>query len=368
MRRVVASTTAIAAAVAIIAMMVPAWAAETTIWAYYRDKFPEQQYTGNDGTYHFSTSWTEVGEANGPTKGQVTVSGHGYCYGYCVQIGGGEPAVGNVGIQRSANLTGALEVKVTFIYATDLFGGALDQEVALQVSKDGVNFTTLNTYPIDADEDMVRQDYITVTSFAGPQTTFRFVSVGGAPDNVFLFDEFLVKAKFVDDAPEATTTTTTTTTLPPTTTTTTTTTLPPTTTTTTTTLPPTTTTTAPQDPSGTATTTLPPSDGATPTTAAPDSSTTSTSIATLGVTGGPPPGSDESFRTKDALVVRDVARPEVPGTRSSTGGRDPVSLVVSFTTKAEVFTGGALPSTILGVLIAVLAVIGLSRGMKPDTR
>jgi hypothetical protein len=39
--------------------------------------------------------------------------------------------------------------------------------------------------------------------------------------------------------------------------------------------------------------------------------------------------------------------------------------MVRFQTTAETFTGGALPSTILGVLMALLAVIGLSRRFRP---
>jgi hypothetical protein len=66
-------------------------------------------------------------------------------------------------------------------------------------------------------------------------------------------------------------------------------------------------------------------------------------------------------------VVTDVARSEVPGDgRQTAGANQPVNLAVSFSTTVEAFTGGALPATVLGVLIAVLAVIGLSRGFKPE--
>ena len=215
---------------------------------------------------------------------------------------------------------------------------------------------------------MVRQDYIKIDEWTAPQTVIRFISLGAAPMNVLLVDDFLIKGQFLDEEPPAPTTTTTTTTTT-TSTTTTSTTIPIAATTTTTTISPTTTTTKPpKEPKPK--TTKPPK----PTTELPSSTTTappSTTTTTTPAAGGvvlPPPGSDESFRTKDALVVSDVARSEVPGVRTAAGGSDPVSLVVSFRTTAEAFTGGALASTILGVLIAVLAVIGLGRGMKPDTQ
>jgi len=326
--------------------------AATIEWTYYKDKFVEQDYDGNDAAGEFSTDWIEVGEANGPTKGFVTVSDHDYCYEFCLQIGAGELAVGNVGIERSVNLEGALEAKMTYIFATDLYGGSTDEQVALQVSADaGETFTTLEVYGLGQDEDMQRQDYIDITDWAAPQTVIRFISLDGASQNVLLIDDFLVKGKFSDGPPPATTTTTTTST------TTTTTTLPP--TTTTTTRPPldTTSTTRSTDTTSTTTsttTTLPP--------------TTTTTGPPSGASALPPPGSDASFSTKDALVVTDVARSEVPGDgRQTAGANQPVSLVVSFRTTVESFTGGALPATILGVLIALLAVIGLNRGFKPET-
>lgn len=364
MRRWAASISALIVVVAIIALLMPpssAALAQTATWTYYKDKFQELDYDGTDAAGHFSTDWIEVGEANGPIKGYVTVSSHAYCYTYCLQIGAGALAVGNVGIERSVNLEGALEAKLTFIYATDLFGGSIDEEVALQISADaGKTFTTLETYRLDQDEDMERQGYISISEWIAPQTVIRFISLDGAPKNVLLVDDFLVKGKFIGDPPPATTTTTTTSTTTTTTST---------TTTTTTTIPPTTTTTTLPKVETTTTTDPPRSTTTSPstTTTVPPTTTTTTTPAAGGLVL-PPPGSDESFRTKDALVVSDVARSEVPGVRTAAAGNDPVSLVVSFRTTAEAFSGGALPSTILGVLIAVLAVIGLSRGMKADTQ
>jgi hypothetical protein len=268
--------------------------------------------------------------------------------------------VGNVGIERSINLDGALEAKVTFLYARDLMGGSAEKEIAFEVSADaGESFTTVETFLLDADDfGMVRVraasgGWIDITEFAAPQTVIRFVSLDGAPANLLLIDDVLVKGKFVEGPPPATTTTTTTTTttLPPTTTTTT---LLPTTTTTTTTLPPTTTTTTTEPPDSTSTTTtLPPT------------TTTTTTPPFDHSSGLPPPGSDESFRSKEGLVtLEDIARHEVPSDQRNQH-TEPVSIMVRFQTTAETFTGGALPSTILGVLMALLAVIGLSRRFRP---
>ncbi|GMQ85213.1 MAG: hypothetical protein BMS9Abin07_0778 [Acidimicrobiia bacterium] len=330
-------------------------------WVSYKDKFSERDYDGNNAEGNFSSDWIEVGEANGPVKGFASVTGHTYCQGdYCLQIGGGDLAVGNVGIARSINLDGALEAKVTYLYARNLMGGSADQRIAFQVSADGgTSFTTVETFTLDEDDSgMVRVrassgGWIDITEFAAPQTVIRFISLDGAPDNLLLIDDVLVKGKFVEGPPPATTTTTTTTTLPPPTTTTTTT-VPPTTTTTTTTVPPTTTTTTTEPPDSTSTTTtLPPT-------------TTTTTTPPVASTGLPPPGSDESFRSKEGLVtLGSVARLEVPNDPRDGRHTGPVSIIVRFQTTAEALTGGALPSTILGVLMALLAVIGLSRRFRP---
>lgn len=328
-------------------------------WVSYKDKFDEREYDGNNEDGKFSTDWVEVGEANGPVKGYASVTGHSYCYGaYCLKVGGGGLAVGNVGIERSINLDGALEAKVTFLYARDLMGGSAEKDIAFQVSADaGESFTTLETFRLDADDfGMVRVraasgGWIDITEFAAPQTVIRFVSLDGAPANLLLIDDVLVKGKFVEGPPPATTTTTTTTT----------TTLPPTTTTTTTTLPPTTTTLPPT----TTTTTTEPPDSTSTTTTLPPTTTTTTTPPVDPSTGLPPAGSDESFRSKEGLVALEtIARHEVPSDRRAQHA-EPVSIMVRFQTTAETFTGGALPSTILGVLMALLAVIGLSRRFRP---
>jgi len=357
MRRLVAAATVLAFAFGGF-LVIPSGSVSAAVaqWVSYKDKFDERDYDGNNEDGKFSSDWIEVGEANGPVKGHASVTGHSYCQGaYCLQVGGGGLAVGNVGIERSINLDRALEAKVTFLYARDLMGGSTEKEIAFQVSADaGESFTTLETFRLDADDfGMVRVraasgGWIDITEFAAPQTVIRFISLDGAPTNVLLIDDVLVKGKFVEGPPPATTTTTTTTTttLPPTTTT-----LPP--TTTTTTLPPTTTTTTTEPPDSTSTTTtLPP--------------TTTTTAPPVGAsTGLPPPGSDESFRSKEGLVaLEDVARHEVPSDQRDQH-TEPVSIMVRFQTTAETFTGGALPSTILGVLMALLAVIGLNRRLPP---
>ncbi len=351
MRRLVATATVLVLAFGgILVTLSGSASAAVAEWVSYKDKFDERDYDGNNEDGKFSSDWTEVGEANGPEKGYASVTSHSYCYGaYCLQVGGGGLAVGNVGIERSINLDGALEAKVTFLYARDLMGGSAEKEIAFQVSADaGESFTTLETFRLDADDfGMVRVraasgGWIDITEFAAPQTVIRFVSLDGAPANLLLIDDVLVKGKFVEGPPPATTTTTTTTTLPPTTT--------------TTTLPPTTTTTTTEPPDSTSTTTtLPPTTTTTTTTAPPVDAST----------GLPPPGSDESFRSKEGLVaLEDIARHEVPSDQRAQHPA-PVSIMVRFQTTAETLTGGALPSTILGVLMALLAVIGLSRRFRP---
>ena len=355
MRRLVAAATVLAFAFGGF-LVIPSGSVSAAVaqWVSYKDKFDERDYDGNNEDGKFSSDWTEVGEANGPARGHASVTGHSYCQGaYCLQVGGGGLAVGNVGIERSINLDRALEAKVTFLYARDLMGGSTEKEIAFQVSADaGESFTTLETFQLDADDfGMVRVraasgGWIDITEFAAPQTVIRFISLDGAPTNVLLIDDVLVTGKFVEGPPPATTTTTTTTTLPRTTTT-----VPP--TTTTTTLSPTTTTTTTEPPDSTSTTkTLPP--------------TTTTTAPPVGAsTGLPPPGSDESFRSKEGLVaLEDVARHEVPSDQRDQH-TEPVSIMVRFQTTAETFTGGALPSTILGVLMALLAVIGLNRRLPP---
>ncbi|MCH8990759.1 MAG: hypothetical protein IIA44_03280 [Acidobacteria bacterium] len=156
MRRLVAAATVLAFAFGGF-LVIPSGSVSAAVaqWVSYKDKFDERDYDGNNEDGKFSSDWIEVGEANGPVKGHASVTGHSYCQGaYCLQVGGGGLAVGNVGIERSINLDRALEAKVTFLYARDLMGGSTEKEIAFQVSADaGESFTIMLAPPCYADCD-----------------------------------------------------------------------------------------------------------------------------------------------------------------------------------------------------------------------
>ncbi|MEE8457417.1 MAG: hypothetical protein V3S28_05160 [Acidimicrobiia bacterium] len=337
----------------------------------YLDRFSAQNLTGNDGTTDYSGPWIEIGESDGPTSGYVQVTNQPFCDGeFCLKIGGADNSTKGHGVYRSVDLTGATRARLTFECGRELLGENSRGTATVQVSPDGGDtWVTVKTFPLDSDDGELKfRTTIVITDWATPDTMIRFMITEAADlAGYWLIDNVTVVARFEEPATKAPNPTTTTT-VPPTTT--------------TTKAPePTTTTTAPvtatttTKPSRTTTTTMPQG----PTATMPQGPTRTTSIHRTTTSTAPPltfdedvsPEDRDTMMNKSSLTVT-AALPAVAMPTSTVKGSSPArshaepveALAAAFFTDAGDFGGSLLPSMVLGIVIAVVSLIGIGSRKK----
>jgi hypothetical protein len=360
-------------------LAVPALATQS-IPEFY-DTFAEQSYDGKDGTLDFDGPWIEKGENNGPTSGFVRVWPHEYCGGgYCLKMGGSDENAAGHGAYRAVDLTGATTAMLSFEDGVQLLDDDSDGTAVVQISADGgSSWRTLDTINLDRDDGAVSfHKKYNIKDSSSSDTVIRFkITDAEDLDAYWIIDNVAIEATF------ETTTTTTTTTEPPKPTSTTT--EPPKPTSTTTEPPEPTTTTSTTEARETTTTTHPrdketkkpekpePPEETTTTTARPNTTTTSRVVTTTtkeppAILGsGVPPADRETMMGKTALAV-----PAASGTTampaSLTGdpaaGRPHIeplaAFAAAFLTESGNYGGNLIPSVILGIVIAVVSLIGIS--------
>jgi len=367
MRRVLALAGMV---VVTVSFTVPSFASEPD--TTYLDKFSSQGFGGNDGTHEFNGPWVEIGESNGPTSGYVRVWDHSYCDGtFCMKMGGADEEASGHGAYRAIDLTGAIWARLIFDHGRELLDDDSEGTSLVQVSPNGGDtWNTVKTISLDTDDGGMKfQTTVVISEWATPDTLIRFlITEAENLEAYWLIDDVTVEARFG----EATTTTTepptTTTTEPPTTTTT----EPP---TTTTTEPPTTTTT--RAPVTTTTTRPVMRDTTTTTTSVPWTTTTDPRPTT---TTTPPVVSEEDASPEDREMMMDksglivtAAMPAIAmptstaeGSSQSRPHAEPVeALAAAFFTDSGDYGGNLLPSVVLGIVIAVVCLIGI-RSRKED--
>ena len=75
----------------------------------FLDQFAAQVYTGNDGTQNWSNDWQEIGEADGPSDGEVRVRNESFCAaGNCLRLDEDDPDWHAV--SREADLSGSTQL------------------------------------------------------------------------------------------------------------------------------------------------------------------------------------------------------------------------------------------------------------------
>jgi len=367
------ATTIVAAVVLSMSVALPVFADQPI--PEFLDRFAEQSYGGNDGSMEFNGPWIELGETNGPASGFVWVWDHEYCEGgYCLKMGGTDNGAENHGAYRAIDLTGASSAKLSFDDGVQLLDDESEGEAVVQISSDGGDtWKTLDTIALDREDGQVsfHKNY-GITNFASRDTVIRFMITESEDLNAYwVIDNVAVEATF--DTPP-TSTTSTSTTEPTVSTTTTSTTKPAVSTTTTSTTKPTesTTTTNLREKEKKNPGDIKAPDETTTTTSRPDTSTT-TSHATTTTTGVPapvgdtiPPADRDQMMSKTALAV-----PAASGTNAmpasmngdSTSQRhhvEPVeAFAAAFLTESGDYGGNLLPSVLLGIVIAVVSLIGL---------
>lgn len=163
----------------------------------FRDNFTFRNYGNNNGSSNFSGNWDEDNDDNSPSNGRIDIN--------TPFLGNGRLRFEDIStydesIRRTANLAGANNVVLSFNWETvGLDGSGNNAEfLNVQVSNNGVNFTTIGTFRGNQTGNFSAD----ITGFASGNTTVRFMNrsnwqFGDWEANEFVYiDNFLITATF----------------------------------------------------------------------------------------------------------------------------------------------------------------------------
>ncbi|GAA4277255.1 hypothetical protein GCM10022259_19790 [Aquimarina mytili] len=135
----------------------------------YADNFGTVAYNNNDGTQTWSTNWSETNDDNSANSGNILITGG--------RLRFEDLSINSEQIIRSLDLSGANSAQLFFDFQTtglDGSGGASTREqLDVQVSADGVNFTTVGSFG-GTQTDSFNVD---ITPFLSANTTIRFINL-----------------------------------------------------------------------------------------------------------------------------------------------------------------------------------------------
>ncbi len=136
-----------------------------------RDEFSTQAYDNNDGTVNWATDWIENDPAgsSGPIGDYVGITTGGRLFFHWAWVG-------DERIERSINLGNALNATLTFDWET--VGLDTNELIAVRVSTDGTNFTTLATYG----GTQTGSASLSLASYLTSNTIIRFEAPPGSTD------------------------------------------------------------------------------------------------------------------------------------------------------------------------------------------
>ena len=149
----------------------------------YRDEFVARDWGGNDGSQSFSGAWSELGESNGPTSGDVRVdSDDARCAseGKCLRIGDDDSNLTGIGALRQLDLGQANTATLSFTHGHS--GDSSSASVSLDVSPDGGNsWTSLQTFSVGGSQSPSAQSF-DLTPYVAHNTQIRFIASGTTGD------------------------------------------------------------------------------------------------------------------------------------------------------------------------------------------
>ncbi|HQK88200.1 MAG TPA: SdrD B-like domain-containing protein, partial [Acidobacteriota bacterium] len=144
-----------------------------------RDEFGTAAYTNNNGSVNWASNWTETdATGGGATGGEIRITGGE------LRINGDTGGVNNL-IRRSLGVPpGAVAATLTFDYRTTDVEAA--DSIVLQLSEDGVNFTTVATY----NGASTGNASVDITRYLSANAAIRFKVNGGyaEADDYFFID------------------------------------------------------------------------------------------------------------------------------------------------------------------------------------
>ena len=138
----------------------------------YRDNFTISNYGNNNGSQNFSTDWIEANDGGSPNNGNIQINtpflGNGRLRFEDIDIN-------DESIRRSSDLTGATSATLSFNWETvDLDGSGGNAEfLNVQVSNNGVNYTTIGTFGGDQTGTFSQN----ISGFISANTTVRFINL-----------------------------------------------------------------------------------------------------------------------------------------------------------------------------------------------
>ncbi|TKW79513.1 MAG: tandem-95 repeat protein, partial [Bradyrhizobium icense] len=159
----------------------------TPVTLHATDNFAAQSYSGGSG---WAGNWTETNEFTGtnPTADdiQIVADGSGnFSLRLSDDIGDSDSENPGDTVQRTVNLTGATSATLEFDYKRSNMTGS-DDQVFVQVSKDGVNYTTVLT--IDQNSPTSSTHFsVDISAYISSGTSIRFVAPDGLEADDFAF-------------------------------------------------------------------------------------------------------------------------------------------------------------------------------------
>ena len=149
----------------------------------FRDEFNTAgSYGGNDGTLSWATDWLEIGEADGPNRGDERVTAAPVS-GYLVQVQDNDN--GGEGLEREADLSAYTSATLTFIYWRSGLDNANDY-VTVDVSDNGgSSWTEIDRFAGPASDTQASPQSAShdISAYIAPNTRIRFLTspnMGGA--------------------------------------------------------------------------------------------------------------------------------------------------------------------------------------------
>jgi serine protease AprX len=157
------------------------------------DAFSAISFGGNSGNQNWSNAWQELGEADGPSAGNVNVANDTLCAtGYCLIIGASSQSIEGRGAVRQADLSHATSAQLTYSYRRGSCDGSTGS-VSAQISGNaGTSWTTLATYTLDGGDSSQVSQTFDVSPYIAPNTQLRFIGSGTANCNV-AFDNIQIE-------------------------------------------------------------------------------------------------------------------------------------------------------------------------------
>lgn len=150
----------------------------------FRDEFNARTFSGSDGSQPWSIDWLEVGESDGPTKGDEVVNDDISDYQLRVR----DNDNGGEGVEREADLSGAASATLRFNYRRKDLDSS-DDYVKIEVSANGAAgpWTEVGRLAGPDNDDVYQHISYDISAYISSNTRIRFITspTMGVMDNVW---------------------------------------------------------------------------------------------------------------------------------------------------------------------------------------